>query len=105
VKPPGLIHGQATEGRAPLGPGLLAGEECMQLYAQPESPSTAWVSSVLPSVCDHGLSRQKISRCCTERCGLVGNTGDRWVVRLDGLKRSFPSLVVLWFYDRWPFSL
>ena len=25
-------------------------------------------------------------RCCTEGCGLVGSTGDRWVVGLDDVR-------------------
>jgi len=29
---------------------------------------------------------QEAFRCCTEGCGLVGSTGDRWVVGLDDVR-------------------
>jgi len=32
---------------------------------------------------------QETLRCCTEGCGLVGNTGDRWMVVLHGLGGLF----------------
>jgi len=30
-------------------------------------------------------------RCCTEGCGLVENTGDRWLVGLDDLGGLFQA--------------
>jgi len=32
---------------------------------------------------------QETFRCCTEECGLVGNTGNRWTVGLDDLRGLF----------------
>jgi len=34
-------------------------------------------------------SVQGMFRCCTEGCGLVGNTGGRWKVGLDDLGGLF----------------
>ena len=32
---------------------------------------------------------QETFRCCTEGCGLLGNTDDRWTVGLDDLRGLF----------------
>jgi len=39
---------------------------------------------------------QELSRCCTERHGLVGTSGDRWTVELDDPGDLFQPW---WFYD------